>query len=123
MQGNPPLVKVLTAGDLSATQPAGTSDFHSPGPSLSGAEDSLFHRSPVGNTVLNLVSYRPGYQIGVKFRLSHFLNIQPDPFTNKLLQAGSRFINSLPAPPDNNARAGSINGDEYLVCLAFYLDL
>jgi len=65
----------FTTSYLSATQSTSTADSYPLSPSLKGAKDSLFHRPPVSNTALNLLSYRLGYQIGIEFRLPDFLNI------------------------------------------------
>ena len=92
-------------------------------PGLGGTEECLFHRPAVCNTALNLVGYCPGDQISIKFRLGHLLDIQPDPFPDKLLQLGSHFINPLSPSSDNNTGTGGMDGDEYLMGLALNLDL
>jgi len=109
------------AGYLSATQSTGTTDFHSLGTSLHGAKHCLFHSPPVGNTALNLLSYCLRYQISIKLRLLNLLDIQLNPFPNKLLKVTPHFINSLPSAPDDDARPGGIDGYRHLICLTLNL--
>ena len=111
----------LATSYLGITQSTRTADSYSLGTSLNGAENRLFHGPPVGNTALDLFSYRFGYQIAIKLRLPNFLDIQSNPLSNKFLKAKPQFINSLSSPADGNTRPSSMDSYRYLFCLAVNL--
>jgi hypothetical protein len=110
MQRYSPLMHNLTASYLSTTQPTGTTYSYPLSPSLHGAKHCLLHRSAESNTMLNLLSYRPSYQIGIEFRLLNLKDIQLNPLPDKALKVEPHFINSLPTSPDDYARSGSMDG-------------
>jgi hypothetical protein len=85
LQGNLSLVHNLLARNFGIAQTAGGADADTLGSRLHGAEDCLFHRSPIGNTPLNLVSNGPADEIGIQFRLADFTDIEADFFAHELL--------------------------------------
>ncbi len=107
------------ASYIATTQSARTTDFYSLSSSLNSAKDCLLHCPPKSDTAPKLVGYRPGYQIGVKFRLLNLPDIQLNLLPYKVLKEESHFINSLSSPPDYDARASSINSYRHLIRLAF----
>ncbi len=111
----------LTAGYLSTPQSAGTTDSHSLSPGLHGAKHGLLHRPAESNTMLNLLSYRPSYQKGVKFRLLNLQDAQLNPLADELLEMRPHFIDSLSPPPDDNAGSSGMDIYRYLIRLAVNL--
>jgi hypothetical protein len=103
------------AGYLSATQSAGTTNFHSLGTSLHSTEHHLFHSPAVSNTALNLLSDGLGHEMSIKLGLLNLLNIQLHPLTDQPFKVTPRFIDTLPATPDDNAGSGRIDSYRDLV--------
>jgi hypothetical protein len=121
MQWYLPLMRNFTASYLSTAKSTGAAYSYPLSPSLQGAKYCLLHRPAESNTTLNLLSYRPSYQIGIKFRLLNLKNIELNPLSEEALKVEPQFINSLPSPPDDHARSGGMDSYRYLIRLAVNL--
>ncbi len=107
----------LASCDFGIAQPTGAVDPYSLGASLHGAENRLFHRSPVGYTALNLFGNSSCHERGIKFRLADLLDVQADLSANQFFQVNAQLINALPTPPDDDAGTGSVNGNRHFLGL------
>ncbi len=61
--------------------------------------------------MLNLLSYRSGYQIGIEFRLLNLQDAQLNLLPDNVLKISPHLINSL--PPSSDDDAGSSGMDSY----------
>ena len=105
--------------DLGAVQAPRAHDLDTLGTKAHRILHRTLHRTTEHDPLLKLLGDRIGNQLGIDFRLAHFLDVHMDRHTHDLLQITLERLDILALLTDHYTRAGAVKGNPSVLRRAF----